>query len=66
MGIRAIVVDTAGTTTDLTFIQDVLFPYSVKALPDFLAQNQHNVLVENCICDTRIIVTGKQIGRAHV
>jgi len=43
MGIRAIVVDTAGTTTDLTFIQDVLFPYSVKALPDFLAQNQHNV-----------------------
>ncbi|MGL5026781.1 MAG: acireductone synthase, partial [Shewanella oncorhynchi] len=26
MGIRAIVVDTAGTTTDLNFIQDVLFP----------------------------------------
>ncbi|MGL4896449.1 MAG: acireductone synthase, partial [Shewanella sp.] len=55
MGIRAIVVDTAGTTTDLNFIQDVLFPYSVKALPDFLAQNQHNVLVENCICDTKDI-----------
>ncbi|NMH66245.1 acireductone synthase [Shewanella salipaludis] len=55
MGIRAIVVDTAGTTTDLNFIQEILFPYSVKALPEFLEQNQTNVLVENCLCDTREI-----------
>lgn len=66
MGIRAIVVDTAGTTTDLTFIQDVLFPYSVKALPDFLAQNQHNVLVENCICDTRDIALEPDADLARV
>ncbi|MEI6860411.1 MAG: acireductone synthase [Shewanella sp.] len=55
MGIRAIVVDTAGTTTDLSFIKDTLFPYSSKALPDFLKENEHNVLVENCICDVRDI-----------
>ncbi|MCF1427943.1 MAG: acireductone synthase [Shewanella sp.] len=55
MGIRAIVVDTAGTTTDLDFIHNVLFPYSVKALPEFLERNQHNVLVDNCICDVRDI-----------
>lgn len=55
MGIRAIIVDTAGTTTDMDFIHHVLFPYSVKVLPAFLAQNQHNVLVENCICDTKDI-----------
>ncbi|RTR26989.1 acireductone synthase [Shewanella atlantica] len=55
MGIRAIVVDTAGTTTDLSFIKDTLFPYSAKALPDFLKENEHNVLVENCICDVRDI-----------
>jgi enolase-phosphatase E1 len=55
MGIRAIVVDTAGTTTDLNFIQDTLFPYSAKALADFLEQNQTNVLVDNCICDVKDI-----------
>ncbi|MEC4726310.1 acireductone synthase [Shewanella sp. D64] len=55
MGIRAIVVDTAGTTTDLNFIKDTLFAYSVKALPDFLKENQSNVLVDNCICDVRDI-----------
>ncbi len=53
MGIRAIVVDTAGTTTDLNFIQDVLFPYSAKALPEFLERYQDNILVENCISDTK-------------
>ncbi|QFU25027.1 acireductone synthase [Shewanella eurypsychrophilus] len=55
MGIRAIVVDTAGTTTELSFIKDTLFAYSAKALPDFLKENEHNVLVENCICDVRDI-----------
>lgn len=66
MGIRAIVVDTAGTTTDLEFIQDVLFPYSVKALPEFLEQNQHNVLVENCIADTRDIALEPEADLARV
>ncbi len=55
MGIRAIVVDTAGTTTDLNFIQDTLFPYSSKALADFLEDNQTNVLVDNCISDVKDI-----------
>ncbi len=66
MGIRAIVVDTAGTTTDLHFIQDVLFPYSVEALPEFLEQNQHNVLVENCISDTRDIALEPEADLARV
>lgn len=55
MGIRAIVVDTAGTTTDLNFIKDILFSYSAKALPDFIKQNQNNVLVDNCISDVKDI-----------
>ncbi|MDF0533471.1 acireductone synthase [Shewanella sp. A32] len=55
MGIRAIIVDTAGTTTDLNFIQDVLFPYSVKALPTFLEHHQDNFLVDACVSDTRDI-----------
>ncbi|GGI90157.1 acireductone synthase [Shewanella gelidii] len=55
MGIRAIVVDTAGTTTDLNFIQDVLFPYSAEVLPEFLTKNQDNVLVDICISDVKDI-----------
>ena len=66
MGIRAIVVDTAGTTTDLNFIEDVLFPYSAKVLPAFLAENQHNVLVENCICDVQDIALEPDADLARV
>lgn len=55
MSIRAIIVDTAGTTTDLNFIQDVLFPYSKTAMADFLAQNQNNALVDYCISDVKDI-----------
>ncbi|RLV59114.1 acireductone synthase [Parashewanella curva] len=53
MGIRAIVVDTAGTTTDLSFIEDTLFSYSLEKLPAFLEQHQNDVLVDSCICDVR-------------
>ncbi|QQX80228.1 acireductone synthase [Shewanella sp. KX20019] len=66
MGIRAIVVDTAGTTTDLNFIEDVLFPYSAKALPAFLEENQNNVLVENCICDVQDIALEPNANLARV
>ncbi|GIU47280.1 enolase-phosphatase E1 [Shewanella sairae] len=66
MGIRAIVVDTAGTTTDLNFIEDVLFPYSAKALAAFLEENRHNVLVDNCICDVQDIALEPDADLARV
>ncbi|KIO36938.1 MULTISPECIES: acireductone synthase [Shewanella] len=66
MGIRAIVVDTAGTTTDLNFIQDTLFPYSSKALADFLEENQTNVLVDNCISDVKDIALEPDASLARV
>ncbi|MBR9728606.1 acireductone synthase [Shewanella intestini] len=55
MSIRAILVDTAGTTTDLNFIQDVLFPYSKSAMAAFIDQHQDNVLVDYCISDIKDI-----------
>ncbi|MBB1268457.1 acireductone synthase [Shewanella sp. SR44-3] len=55
MSIRAIVVDTAGTTTDLNFIQDVLFPYSHRVMASFLVEHQQQVLVDCCINDVRDI-----------
>lgn len=56
MGIRALVVDTAGTTTDLAFIEEILFPYSSQKLAAFLQANTNNVLVENCISDVKEMV----------
>lgn len=35
----AILTDIEGTTTDVRFVHDVLFPYAARALPDFLLQN---------------------------
>ncbi|MCL1112305.1 MULTISPECIES: acireductone synthase [Shewanella] len=66
MSIRAIIVDTAGTTTDLNFIQDVLFPYSRTAMADFLEKNQHNVLVDCCISDVKDIALEPEASLARV
>lgn len=66
MSIRAIIVDTAGTTTDLNFIQDVLFPYSRTAMAEFLEQNQHNVLVDCCISDIKDIALEQDASIARV
>ncbi|MDH5722698.1 MAG: acireductone synthase, partial [Alphaproteobacteria bacterium] len=31
--IKAVITDIEGTTTELSFVKDVLFPYAVKNLP---------------------------------
>ena len=38
--IRAIVTDIEGTTSSITFVKDVLFPYAAKHLPEFVRQHQ--------------------------
>lgn len=37
--IQAVVTDIEGTTSSITFVKDVLFPYARQALPDFVARN---------------------------
>ena len=39
--IRAIVTDIEGTTSDIRFVHNILFPYARKHLPDFLRDNAH-------------------------
>ena len=39
MSIKAIVTDIEGTTSAVSFVFDVLFPYAAKHLPDFVRQN---------------------------
>ncbi|TKB55062.1 acireductone synthase [Ferrimonas aestuarii] len=53
MGIQAVIVDTAGTTTDYDFIQKVLFSYSAEQMAEFLKENQQKVVVSHCIEDVK-------------
>ncbi len=39
--IRAILFDIEGTTTDLSFVQEVLFPYAERRLADFVRRNRN-------------------------
>lgn len=41
MNYRAIITDIEGTTSRISFVTDVLFPYAAKHLPDFIRQQQH-------------------------
>jgi enolase-phosphatase E1 len=43
---RAILTDIEGTTTSLSFVHDVLFPYARKALPAFIRAHQNDTGVK--------------------
>lgn len=42
MGIRAIITDIEGTTSSISFVHDVLFPYARRALPGFVDTHRHD------------------------
>lgn len=43
--LRAIVTDIEGTTSSISFVHDVLFPYSRRALPAFVAERRDDLQV---------------------
>ena len=66
MPIRAILTDIEGTTSSISFVKDVLFPYARRTLPAFVAARSKEpgvrrwldaVATENGgMCDDRMIV----------
>lgn len=38
-GVRAVLTDIEGTTTSLSFVKDVLFPYARRAIPEFVREH---------------------------
>lgn len=56
MSIRVIVTDIEGTTSDIGFVHDTLFPYAVRALPEFLRAHATEPDVADAIDDTRGIM----------
>ncbi len=49
--IHLILTDIEGTTTPITFVHDVLFPYSAARLPSFVLANEDDPIVRQCLDD---------------
>lgn len=41
--VAAILTDIEGTTTSISFVKDVLFPYARKAIPEFVERHRHKL-----------------------
>jgi enolase-phosphatase E1 len=51
--IKAIVTDIEGTTTSISFVKDVLFPYAHAHLADFVRQHAHEPEIQQLLQDTQ-------------
>lgn len=51
--IKAIVTDIEGTTSSISFVHDVLFPYARQHIADFIRSNSEDIQVASCIDDVR-------------
>ncbi len=56
--IKAIVTDIEGTTSSLSFVKDVLFPYARAHLRAFVNTHRHDPAVRRLLDDTRTIAGG--------
>lgn len=50
--IKAIVTDIEGTTSSLSFVKDVLFPYARAKLPEFVNLHKSDLAVKQLLADT--------------
>ena len=54
--IKAVVTDIEGTTSSLSFVKDVLFPYAQERLADFVRSNARDAAVRKLLDDVRVEV----------
>src|SRR5271168_2296762 len=55
----AVLTDIEGTTTPISFVRDVLFPFARERLPGFLAARAGDATVAGELAETRRLVPGK-------
>jgi len=53
--VKAILTDIEGTTTSISFVHDVLFPYAKKHLPEYVLSHQQDPAVQKVIEETKEI-----------
>lgn len=58
--VRFILLDIEGTTTDIGFVHQVLFPYSEKHLPEFVRDHADDPAVRDCLDQVKAAVEEEQ------
>jgi enolase-phosphatase E1 len=51
--VRFILIDIEGTTTPITFVHEILFPYSAKNLTPYIMKNRADKMVQVCLEKTK-------------
>ena len=57
--IKAIITDIEGTTSSLSFVKDVLFPYARAKLPAFVEAHQQDAQLQSLLDDAAKIMGGE-------
>lgn len=60
--IRAILTDIEGTTSSLSFVKDVLFPYAREHLPEFIAAHAHESDIQKLLKEVSA-VAGRPLSK---
>ncbi len=66
--IRFILTDIEGTTTEINFVHQVLFPYAAERLADFVNAHAHDPAVQQCLTRVKETVEAEDqrpIGKAE-
>lgn len=63
--IQAILTDIEGTTSSLSFVKDVLFPYARRHLAEYVASQRDNPDVRRCLDEVRALA-GAELTDAQV
>lgn len=63
--VKAVLTDIEGTTTPISFVKDVLFPYSYENIQDFILKNKDNPLIIKILEDVKK-VEGKELSLEEI
>lgn len=56
--IKAVVTDIEGTTSSLSFVKDILFPYARAHIADYIREHQNDTRVKKLLADVRREISG--------
>ncbi len=59
--VRAVLTDIEGTTSSLSFVKEILFPYSKSKLKKFVAKHSHDPQVRNILAEVQEIERGDPV-----
>lgn len=63
--VKAVLTDIEGTITPISFVKDVLFPYSYENIQDFILKNKDNPLIVKILEDVKK-VEGKELSLEEI